>query len=258
VDFLGGTPFHFQADKRPHVIFVIGENEYDTWDTLPEFARQELIPRGLKCSFASASPKPGDNVFVNFEVIKEADLLFVSVRRRTPPKEMMALIRDHLNRGKPMAGIRTASHAFGAKPPDTQHEGWENFDSEVLGCKYQNHYANTATTRVRILPEAAHHPVLTGLPTNAITVTSSLYRSRDLGKAVTPLMAGQAEGHSGTEPIAWVNTANHRRVFYTSLGSRDDFKQTFFRRLLLNGILWTLEKPIPSATEAPLPKTSSP
>ena len=258
VDFLAGTPFHFQADKRPHVVFIIGENEYHTWETLPEFARQELVERGLRCSFVTASTKPGDNLFANFELIKEADLLFISVRRRTPPTEMMALIRDHLNRGKPLAGIRTASHAFGAKPPDAQHEGWENFDIEVLGCHYEGHYGNTAASRVGIIPGAASQPVLTGVPTNEISVTSSLYKSRDLGKAVTPLVTGQVEGQSGAEPVAWVNTANHRRVFYASLGSPDDFKQPFFRRLLLNGILWALDQPIPHAGESPRSGAASP
>ena len=258
MDFLGGTPFHFQADKRPHVVFIIGENEYHTWETLPEFARKELVQRGLRCSFVSASTKPGDNFFANFELIKEADLLFVSVRRRTPPTEMMALIRDHLNRGKPLAGIRTASHAFGAKPPDVQHEGWENFDIEVLGCRYEGHYGNTVASRVRILPGTASHPVLTGVPTNAITVTSSLYKSRDLGSSVTPLVTGQVEGESGAEPVAWVNTANHRRVFYTSLGSPDDFKQAFFRRLLLNSILWALDQPVAPAPESRRSGATSP
>jgi type 1 glutamine amidotransferase len=42
------------------------------------------------------------------------------------------------------------------------------------------------------------------------------------------------------EPVAWVNTAAGRRVFYTSLGDVNDFKTPLFRRLLLNGISWTL------------------
>src|SRR5437016_623475 len=100
VDFVGGVPFHFKEDKRRHVVFVIGENEYHTWETLPEFALQELVKRGVRCSFVNASPQQGDNHFANFNLIKEADLLFISARRRTPPKEMMALIRDHLSAGK--------------------------------------------------------------------------------------------------------------------------------------------------------------
>ena len=191
-------------------------------------------------------------------MIKEADLLFISARRRTPPKEMMALIRGHLNSGKPLAGIRTASHAFGAEPADARQEGWQTFDVEVLGCNYQGHYGKAATTQVKVVPAAVSHPVLTGVPTNELNVNSSLYKNRDAGKAVTPLMTGQAEGQSGTEPVAWVNTANHRRVFYTSLGAPDDFKQAFFRRLLLNGILWSLDQPIPTAAELPRSGVASP
>ena len=63
-------------------------------------------------------------------------------------------------------------------------------------------------------------------------------------------MTGQVESESAAEPVAWVNTAKNRRVFYTSLGNPDDFKQPFFRRLLLNGILWLLGEPVPPATES--------
>ena len=257
-DFLGGEPFHFQADKRPHIVFIIGENEYHTWETLPEFAHKDLEWRGLNCSFVMASTKEGDSVFTNYNIIKEADLLVVSARRRTPPKEMMALIREHLNAGKPLVGIRTASHAFGAKPVDDQHEGWESFDVDVLGGNYQGHYnnvgPNAAPTDIKIIPEEAGHPVLTGLPLNEMRVTSHLYRSRKLAAAVLPLMTGQVEGRSEVEPVAWVNTNSNRRVFYTSLGNPNDFKQPFFRRLLLNGMLWSLKEPIPPA---PAPKRSS-
>jgi type 1 glutamine amidotransferase/nicotinamidase-related amidase len=249
VDFLGGTPFHFQADKRPHVVFIIGENEYHTWETVPEFARSELVKRNVRCSFVTASTKVNDNLFPNYQLIKEADLVFVSVRRRTPSKEMLALIRDHLNAGKPLAGIRTASHAFGAKPEDDEHEGWQNFDGDILGCNYQGHYNNTSPTRVKILTAAAQHPILTGVPPGEFSVTSSLYKSRNPASTVIPLMAGQTEGQTVEEPVAWINTAKNRRVFYTSLGNPNDFKQPFFRKLLLNGILWSLDQPIPNLSK---------
>ncbi len=248
-DFLGGEAFHFRADKRPRIVFVIGESEYHTWETLPEFARRELEPRGFQCSFVTAGLKDGDNDFSNFESIKEADLLFISARRRAPPKEMMRLIRDHLKAGKPLVGIRTASHAFGAQPADDRHEGWPEFDTEVLGCSYQMHYNNVGTnappTLVKAIPAATTHPVLTGVPVNEISVTSHLYKNRNPAATVTQLMTGRLESGSEIEPVAWVNTAGNRRVFYTSLGAPGDFKQPFFRRLLLNGILWSLDQPIP-------------
>ena len=48
VDFLGGEPFHFKEDSRQNVAMVIGENEYHTWETLPEFAKKEFEWRGIK------------------------------------------------------------------------------------------------------------------------------------------------------------------------------------------------------------------
>src|SRR5439155_17610876 len=107
--------------KPPHVVSIIGENEYHTWETLPDFAEKELKAQGLRVSFVNASPQEGSTVFTNYTVIKEADLLLVSVRRRTLPKAMMDLIRAHLAAGNGLVGIRTASHACAAKPTDSVH-----------------------------------------------------------------------------------------------------------------------------------------
>jgi type 1 glutamine amidotransferase len=44
------------------------------------------------------------------------------------------------------------------------------------------------------------------------------------------------------EPVAWTNVVRGggARVFYTSLGHADDFANPAFRKLLVNGICWTL------------------
>jgi putative heme-binding domain-containing protein len=248
------------SSSPPRVVFIIGENEYHTWETLPEFARTELEPRGIHCEFVMASPVEHDNVFTNFAAIKDADLLFISVRRRTPQTNMMALIRAHLKADKPLIGIRTASHAFGAEPPDQLHEGWRTFDRDILGCSYQDHYNNTgpnaAATLVQVSPDVPH-PVLTGIPTNQLRVTSHLYKSRELAPTVTVLMSGHVEGRTETEPVAWVNTDGDRRVFYTSLGSPDDFKQPFFRRLLANSVAWALGRPVPMTPSLSKPRAEA-
>ena len=246
-DFLGGEAFRFRADHRPQVVFIIGENEYQTWETLPEFARKELEWRGFHCSFVMAGTKVGDNDFANYDRIKQADLVFLSARRRTPQKEMLDLLRAHLSAGKPLVAIRTASHGFDAKPPDSAHENWPAFDREILGAHYENHYSNGGANGARtvVRPVAGAHAILTGIATNDLIVTSSLYKSRDLVSAATVLMWGSVENTSDREPVAWVNTAEQRRVFYTSLGAPDDFKQAPFRQLLVNGIYWALDQPVP-------------
>src|SRR5439155_20065211 len=220
--------------------------------TLPDFAEKELKAQGLRVSFVNASPQEGSTVFTNYTVIKEADLLLVSVRRRTPPKAMMYLIRAHLAAGKGLVGIRTASHAWDAKPADDQHASWATFDVDVLGAKYENHYGHVATgpqAIIRAVPEASTHPVLTGVPTE-FPSESPLYKYRKTGGTVTPLLTGKLAQGTNVEMVAWAFTGNNRRVFYTSLGSPADFKLPAFRRLLLNGTLWALNRPVPKAERA--------
>ncbi len=251
--FLGGQPFRFRDDIPKRIALVIGENEYNTGETLPEFARDELAWRGFKIDHVLSSPTNGDPHFDNAQAIRDADLVVVSVRRRTPPKAMVDLLRAHVAAGKAVVGIRTASHAFDAIPADADHAAWTTFDVDVLGAKYGGHYGNKPPSGPHTLvgtvrPNAAHL-VLTGVPSGDFRVTSHLYKYASLGEGTVPLLTGRIEGQetSASEPLAWVNTANDRRAFYTSLGNPADFQMPAFRRLLLNGILWCLHEPLPPA-----------
>jgi type 1 glutamine amidotransferase len=240
---LGGEPFRFGADRRPHLVFVIGEDEYDTKTTLPEFARSELETLGMRCTFVHAAA--GDpNDFPGLEALAAADLVAVSVRRRTPRRDQLELLRRHVDAHKPVVGIRTASHAFDRAVPDAEHASWPGFDAEVLGGSYQGHFGNKPpsgpATWVRALPDAATHPILAAWPAEEIAVTSHLYKNPRLGPKVTPLLAGRLDGKDVTEPVAWINTADDRRVFYTSLGNPGDFRLPAFRSLLRSGFLWCL------------------
>jgi type 1 glutamine amidotransferase/nicotinamidase-related amidase len=230
--------------KQPHVVFVIGEDEYKTDQTLAEFAKTELEPRGVKVTIVN-SDKKNPHDFPGMEKLSDADLVLISIRRRAPSKEQMDALKAHLERGKPLVGIRTASHSFEAKtkyPED--HATWPTFDVDVLGGHYENHFG-VGDTFVKVLPAAAKHPILSGVSTESMKVTSSLYRSRNLAKSATPLVEGWMEGKDAREPVAWTNTYKGGRIFYTSLGNVDDFKNPSFRRLLVNAIFWGQERPVP-------------
>ncbi len=258
-DVLGGEPFRFRGDRARRVALVIGENEYRTWETLPRFAREHLGFRGYHIDLVEASQKEGDGDFKNWEALRDADLVVVSVRRRPAPPGMMALLRAHLAAGKPLVGIRTASHAFQPGGNASADQSWPGFDEEILGARYENHYGKGPgrQTVVRQVTETAGHPVLTGVGPEE-TFESHLYRSRNPYRTVTPLLVGRtADGKSDVEPVAWVNTRDHRRVFYTSLGSPEDFAKPMFQRLLLNGMLWALDDFIPPAPAAP-PRAAEP
>ncbi|HUR45521.1 MAG TPA: ThuA domain-containing protein [Candidatus Saccharimonadales bacterium] len=239
----GVLPSMMGADTRPHIVFMVGESEYNTKTTLPAFAKKELP--GIHCTFA-ITPSDTSNEFPGLEALRDADLLFISVRRRTPSKENMALIRKHIADGKPVVGIRTASHAFALRGKDVTvpegHADWPTFDQDVLGGNYHDHYGKGIKTFAKVVPASAKHPVLVGIPTTEFEVPSHLYKNPDLPSDLTILLTARMEGRPEVEPIAWVNTAQNRRVFYTSLGSPEDFELPEFRRLLRNGIYWALKK----------------
>src|SRR6266511_1884267 len=225
------------GEKKPmQVAFVIGEDEYKTFESLTEFAKMELEPRGVRVTIIHADKDPHD--FAGMEKLSEADVVLLSVRRRAPSKAQMGALKDYLARGKPLVGIRTASHAFEPKGkyPET-HPTWPAFDVEVLGAKYQGHFG-MADTRVKANADSSKHPILTGVSTDELKVLSTLYKSRNLAKTTTILMDGWLPGAKDREPVAWTNTYNGARIFYTSLGSVDDFKNTNFRRMLLNALYW--------------------
>ena len=155
-------------------------------------------------------------------------------------------------KGKPLVGIRTASHAFDREPPGKHHARWAKFDDEILGVDYRNHYGNRPpkdpATLIQATATGAKHSILTGITHDAFEAKSHLYKNKPVASTVSVLIAGTLAGRDEiSEPVAWTNEANGSRVFYTSLGSTGDFALPAFQRLLLNGVLWALEKPIPPA-----------
>jgi nicotinamidase-related amidase/type 1 glutamine amidotransferase len=259
-DFLGGAAFSFAEDKRPHLVMLIGEAEYETARTLPTFADAELADRGLRLTTIHADPHDL-NDFPGLEALDAADLLLVSVRRRTPPEAQLARIKAFIEAGKPVVGIRTASHAFSLRnnqPPPAGHAAWPEFDADVLGGHYTGHHAppgnGAPRTLVAVVPEQRRHPILSQIGEGEAAAGSSLYKTSPLGDSATALLTGRVEGQTSSEPAAWTNTDfAGGRVFYTSLGHKEDFRLPLFRRLLVNGVFWALDKttPEPRGVEKP-------
>ncbi len=245
-DLTGRPAFRFRSDERPRAVFLIGEDEYKTDVTLTAFANKELEPAGIRCTFVIADPKtPHD--FPGAQALEDADLLVLSVRRRAPKGEQMAFIRKYIDSGKPLVGIRTASHAFDARgkaPPG--HVEWKSFDPDVLGGHYTNHYPDDMKPVIEQASSKKPHPILDGIET-PFPASGSLYKTSPLAASTTPLLMGRV-GKMPLEPVAWVNLKGPSRVFYTSLGHPGDFDRREFRRLLRNVVFWALNRP-PSTTE---------
>jgi hypothetical protein len=146
-------------------------------------------------------------------------------------------------------GIRTASHAFCLRnqdPPEGR-AAWPEFDREVFGGNYTNHYGNvlkatvTLADRLEDRQRNASARLLEGLEsTDRFVAGGSLYRVSPLADGATRLFNGSVESESA-EPVAWtIRRADGGKSFYTSLGHVDDFRGDVLPLLLRNAIAWSL------------------
>jgi nicotinamidase-related amidase/type 1 glutamine amidotransferase len=243
VDFLGGSEFRFSEDRRPTVAFLVAEDEYKTEESLPAFAARHL-GKEFRTAFIFGS-ESDRNDLPGLDALDDADLLFVSVRRRVLPRAQLDRIRAFVAAGKPVVGIRTASHAFSLRagmPVPENLEAWSTFDPDVLGGHYTGHHGPSPAVTVTFADGAAEHPILAGVDLAQLSGRGTLYQVSPLAESARPLLIGRIPDQS-PEPIAWTNVdKSGGRVFYTSLGHVDDFQQESFNRLLANALRWAAQK----------------
>jgi nicotinamidase-related amidase len=241
-DFLDSKEYRFPADTRRHVVILLGEEEYQTATTLPKFAAEEL-GKDYRVSLVFLDEQSKAS-FPGIEAIRDADVLFISSRRRPLPAAEIDLIKSHVAAGKPVIGIRTASHAFHLRnqPPPAGLADWPEIDASVFGGSYSNHYSHTKKSTVWPLPEAKTHPILQGIPpTTTFPGGGGLYQTSPLRPGATELLRGTVEGVAQDEPVAWSFTrSDGGKSFYTSLGHPDDFARTEFRTLLKNALVFVM------------------
>ena len=156
------------------------------------------------------------------------------------PRKDLEAVQSYLAAGKPLVGIRTASHAFDARGRGPKgYVDWPTFDPDVLGGHYIGHCEDGPKTTVKLAAGVENHPILAGV-TVPFSGNGSLYKVRPLKQSTTPLLVGTVPRHD-PEPVAWTNQYGKSRIFYTSLGHPENFRDPAFIRLLTNAVLWSLE-----------------
>lgn len=241
---IGGKPFRFPDDHRAHIAIVMAEDEYQTNVTLPAFAAKHL-QSNYRVSLIHGSQSERNEI-PGLEAIADADVLFLSVRRRTLRPEQLNLFRDFASSGKPLIGIRTSSHAFCLrnKSPEPGLAHWPEFDTDIWGGNYSGHTKNGTIYSLRPAKGAKDHPILKGnVNWENLSGHMSLYLNAPLANTTRPLLIGVSGIETSRQPVAWINRRkNGGYAFYTSLGHVDDFAQDEFPLLLQNAISWLVEK----------------
>lgn len=237
----------FAHDKRPHVVMVMAEGEYESSETLPAFANEYLEP-DFRCTLLHAKAHEGEgrNDVPGLGAMYDADLLVLSMRRRALPVVQMDHLEHYLRSGKPIVCLRVSIVPFQVNP-DARPDGhviWHDFDKEVLGCNYRGYNSGSRETGcdVWVTPAAEDHPIVRSIAPKDFHSTSWLYQLNPLADSTTLLMKGCWSEDHPEEPVAFTNIYQGGRVFYTSLGHPDDFRDKSFCKLLVNAIFWATGK----------------
>ncbi len=258
--------------KGKHIVFLVGDEEYRSEDSMPQLARILAVHHGFKCTVLFAinektgeiDPKTLDNI-PTLEALETADLVVMFLRFRELPDDQMKRIIDYTNSGKPIVGLRTSTHAFNyVKHKDSPYAKYsfnnKEFDGgygrQVFGETWINHYGRhqQESTRGLIIKGMENHPIVKGI--DDIWGESDVYGLTTLTGDSKPLIMGQVLAGMDPKdkpnpdkklvPVAWTKTytgekGKTARVFTTTMGHSFDFNNEGFRRLLVNACYWGME-----------------
>lgn len=262
--------------KGKHIVLVSGDEEYRSEESLPQLAKILSQRHGFRCTVLFAiDPKDGTinpeikNNIPGLEVLAKADLMVLFTRMRDLPDEQMKHIVAYVDSGRPIVGMRTATHAFDLKSSKTYAAySWQTgkdwpggFGKQILGETWVNHWGHhgSESTRGIVAAEQKDHPILKGIKDGDIWGPTDVYEVHlPLPGDSTPLVLGQVlKGMKSDDPplkgkkndpmmpVAWTKTYTSAsgkvgRVFTTTMGASQDLESEGLRRLLVNAAYWTV------------------
>jgi hypothetical protein len=277
--FATGPALVFEGTAGPGkgkgIVLVSGDEEYRSEEALPQLARILAVRHGFQCTVLFAidpadgtiNPNRRDNI-PGLEALGKADLMVIFTRFRDLPDEQMKHLVEYIESGRPIVGLRTATHAFEIKSSSTYQrytwnsKEWEGgFGRQVLGETWIRHHGKhgVQSTRGYLARGQEKHPILRGIRDGDIWGPTDVYQVRlPLPGDSVPLVLGKvlsgmdpadpsAAGPQNDPmmPIAWTRTytgarGRAARVFTTTMGSSQDLLSEGFRRLLVNACYWAL------------------
>lgn len=287
LDFEPGAGPGTGLNRKKHIVLIAGDEAYRSEESLPMLARLLAARHGFKTTVLfSTNPEthfvdPDEHQHTKgLEKLRDADLVVLATRFREYPDAQMAYFDQYLNSGKPVIGIRTATHAFRyTRNPESRfarygftstQKGWEGgFGKKILGETWVSHHGANGKEGTRALidgtRQSAGHPILKGL--KEIWGITDVYGIRNLPADAEVLLWGLPvegiEKESGgvwgksVMPLAWTreytaDSGKKGRVFVTTMGASMDFLNEDLRRLLINACYWAtgLEDSIPEQADA--------
>ncbi len=270
--FASAAPLVYEGTEGPgkgkHIVFLAGDHEYRSEESLPAMARLLAKHQGFKCTVlfnidkATGEIVGGTSDMPGLEALDSADLAVVFLRFQNFPKEQMQHFDEYLKRGGPVIGMRTATHGFKLPKDDPfakysyDYKGADyelGFGHQVLGQTWVGHYGQNhkQSTRITIVDDKKTHPILRGVKDIWVQAGGYVGKPTD-GEILTmaqPLDGmtpeSPADAKKPPQPSEWTRTYKSAsgktgRVFTSLYGTSEDILNEGYRRMLVNGCLWAL------------------
>ena len=257
--------FEGNGEGAKHIVLVSGDEEYRSEEALPQLAKILSKHHGFKCTvlFAQNPNAPGivDANYVKnipgLGVLGSADMMVLFTRFRALPDAQMQHFEDYLKAGKPLIGIRTATHAFNFKEEDNTSfmhysnaysgdkiEWVDGFGRLVLGEKWHTHHGHHKHQSTRgVFPEEGHNnPIANGIKSGEIWGPTDVYGVRlPLPGDSQPVILGQVIKRAGE--------FNENDIFFGMKPSDTELASENDKGLKVNEVLmpiaWTKSYQIP-------------
>jgi len=263
--------------KGKHLVFLSGDEEYRSEESMPMLAKILSQRHGFKCTVLFALDPDGtinpDNLksLPNAAALDSADGIVMALRWRDYPDAVMKHFVAAYHRGVPIVALRTSTHAFKLSSPT--YAKYNKFGKNVFGEEWVDHWGhhNFESTRAVKDPAAAGNPVLNGVESFWVpTDTYEVYPPADIavllrGEVLSgmkpddpPATHPRKRSSDGREqpindpmmPIAWTRVYRNdvgktNRILCTTMGAAVDLRSEDLRRLLVNGVYWGLNLPVP-------------
>ena len=278
-----GPGLHFPGGEGPgkgkKIVLIAGDEEYRSEEALPMLAKILSQKHGFDATVLfSVDPEKGyidpnnQKNIPGTEALAGADLLILSTRFRDLPAEQTKPLTAFLNAGKPVIGLRTATHAFAGEMEDGgwTYGDWQKggFGLKILGETWVAHHGAHKKEGARGVVEEANadHPILRGV--TDVFAASDVYTVKHLTDNETILLRGavtetldpaskplDGEKNDPLQPFAWVreytapNGTTKGRAFCTTAGAAVDLVSEDLRRLVVNASYFLTGLEVPAEAD---------
>ena len=263
------------SGKAKHIVLLAGDEEYHSEESLPMLGKILSQRHGFKCTVLFSLNDKGEidpnnqKSLSNPAALDSADAIIMALRFRQWGAEANKHFTDACERGVPIIGLRTSTHAFKGE--------LKGFGKRVLGEGWVSHWGKHKKEGAlgKIEESEKGNPILNGC--DLIFGDSDVYEAyppKDAKILVRGLVTDslmpdgkpldymkkskKMNTESGVNdppmPVAWTreykwDSGKTSKIFTTTLGAATDLQYEGTRRMVVNSVFWGLDMEVPEKAD---------